>query len=231
MTRPNPKPFFPLPGEIDTRSLAAYLTEQGIDRQRRDEMIKKVINAILRYGQPYVYTRLKSRLENAAKAARELRQSMPKLGTLEYVEFLNAIEGTFPKEELYECDTDIGIIKYTKPLFDEANDRLRKFFELPATLEMLEAAANERLAEIAQPGHPSTKIKPARELKEIWERGTGKPAGASGFGKFKNPRSYFGDFVKLCVEMMPNYKEFETDFGGLLIRALRDGVSKPAPKI
>jgi hypothetical protein len=227
MAKPRAKraePFFPAPGELDSRDLATYLTEQGISRQRRDEMIEKAINAVLRYGQPYEHARLRFRLEDFSKAAKKLRRCIPPLGSDEFVEFLNAIAGTFPKEEQCDRDTDIGKIKYTKLLFDEANDFLPNFYKLPKTLETLEAAANKKLAEIAQSGHPSTKIKFVKELKEIWEQGTCKPAGASGVGKFKNPRSHFGKFVKLCVLMMPDYKEFEPDFTGLLRRALGRGV-------
>jgi hypothetical protein len=76
------------------------------------------------------------------------------------------------------------------------------------TLKMLEAAAKKSLTEMAQPGFPSAKIDLVRDLKLIWEQGTGALAGASSTETFDNPRSHFGKFVKLCVQMIPDHKEF-----------------------
>jgi len=208
----NPRaPFFPAPGEIDTSRLSAFLSKEGVDLQRIDTMIARAKNAVLRYGQPHDHMRLKCRLETVSAAAEKLIESLPSLGSIEYVEFVSAIASTIPQE---------------------FNERMRGFWHLPMTLEMLKDSAKSNLVSMARPGAPSAKISFVRELMIIWLEGTGKNPGASGAGTFDKPRSRFGKFVKLCVQMIPaDHREFENDFGGLLRRALTQRVFEPVQKI
>jgi hypothetical protein len=221
------KPFFPAPNEIDSKKLAAHLTELGIAPQRRDEMVKMAINAVLRYGQPRDHVGLRNTLSGFSKAAQKLLKCIPEIGTEESIEFLNAIEGTFPKEESREDPTAVGPVRMKVLKYDEANDRLRRFYELRQTLEMSKAAAEEASARMTKSGAPSAKIPFVKELKIIWEEGVGK-ARSSGAACWEHPGSKFAYFVKICIQMMPRTDEFERDFGGLISRAVG---AKPPRKI
>jgi hypothetical protein len=112
--------------KVDTSPLRAFLEQRGV--RCHDRMLNDVMNAIGRYGYSQEQKRLKYQLKTVRAAAQKLVGAMPKLGSKEYIRFSDAIFRTIPP--------------------DAFTERSRGFFDLPTTLQMISAGADDALKKL-----------------------------------------------------------------------------------
>ncbi|MEJ0093500.1 MAG: hypothetical protein WDN46_08685 [Methylocella sp.] len=205
--------FFSLhPSQIDQRPLIAFLEKHKVDPARRDQMLNDVNIAIGRYGHAQENERLKYRLQTVRTAAEKLCKVMPKLGSKEYIRFLEAI---VPPVTVAETAA--------------VNKHLQALHDLEATLALICNGAAAALDKLEQPGSPTkaTTIF-AAHLAEAWTRGTGEKPHISGSTTFEKPNTTFSQFVTIAAGMLPDAAEFKRGFAELLRRAVK--VSKQSQK-
>jgi hypothetical protein len=205
-----PAPFGLHPSQIDHGQLQLFLEKQNVDPGRRGQLINDFTDAIDRYttDRERDHTRLTLRLENVRAAAQTLVEAMPKLGSKEYVWLLNAM---------------------IPPVTPITNERLRGFYDLPVTLEMIRAVADGALAKLkSRQGRPvGAPGAFADRLARAWLRGTGQIPRISGATTFDMPRGAFAKFVKIAICALPDGIEFEAGFGDLLRSAVKRVAKQP----
>jgi hypothetical protein len=169
-------------------------------------VINDVTNAICRYGQSPDRGRLKLQIKELLKATTKLTKAMRRIGSIEYAQLSHVILHALPPNEFYE--------------------RSRGFFDLPTTLQMINAGAEDELKKLGRPGRRrKAKTDLAIELGVAWARGTGKQPGVAGNATYREPITAFGQFVKMVTGMLPDATEFKPGFANLLRRAAE--VAKP----
>jgi hypothetical protein len=202
--------FSPAMDKLDLGPLRAFLEQQGVDAGCYDQMINDVTNAVCRYGQSPDRERLKHQLQELLEATGKLTKAMRPIGSIEYTQLSHVILQAIPPNAFYE--------------------RSRGYFDLPTTLQMINAGAKDELKKLKKPGRRrNAKTDFVIQLGDAWVRGTGKQPGVAGNATYGEPITAFAQFVKIATGMLPDATEFKPGFADLVRRAAK--VAKPPQEI
>jgi hypothetical protein len=108
-------------------------------------------------------------------------------------------------------------------LYENWDSRLgRQRANFAANVRLVSHAAQETVQRLKKPGRPVGEISGLLdELAVIWRRATGRAPTGSSAGDFERPRSYFGEFVSLCLSTLPASHRFENGFADMIRRAAK----------
>jgi hypothetical protein len=193
-------------------------------------MVAAVAFAVIRYAGRDTASSLdlKKHLKDVHTAAKKLEKALqPRQYSNDLWPAIEEAYCTNPNGVQTEADAQNAM-----SLAGKWRDRIGHQQDFMANVTLIRDESKEALDRRKRPGRPHVdKQTLVEELTVIWRAGIAENPGYFGGASWDDPRTDFGQFIKISVQMLPCTDEFKTGFADMIRRASRAVKGgKPAPK-